>query len=470
LLFTTMKTFMKKIDNVKANNKYAENAQSDYLKFLKEREDEQEREASDVAWKRRVQECAWLLDVTTIIETKDKLKEEAEEVKSYNVLEDVSEEVGNNNVGFFPWLKGLTGTERARDEELVRKEAIAKLLIEQEEKEKREVFLGENAEHIVRLDSSIHWMKKSRLPAHHQPVSSKMSDHVEPPLDEETEWYREKNLSTYERWKPTPHVDDPRGFKTSAQVKEEDRQARLFQMAGRYHNYTGAHRLYPLMSKPKTAGAIFPSGVDPSIIPYPEKLLLPDPEEVKRRKAEAAEKRAADHTKVTTVRDHRLNFSRQAVRLNDGSHFERGNKYQNQNSHSGDANDDDDDSIATPLQITQRYQLVDDRKSGRNLQEESFFHPSEGGLRESFVAENSMRTAHHMKTPMERHRGAKQLDVYKIKGLKLISRRTKENRQRVQKMEAFAAVFDVSIGAGGVGGNGGLSSVNKSSNASSIRS
>ena len=116
---------------------------------------------------------------------------------------------------------------------------------------------------------------------------------------------------------------------------------------------------------------------------------------------------------------------------------------------------------------------MEDRKSGKDLQEDStslFFNPSEGGLRESFVAENSMRTAHHMTTPMERHRGDKQLDVYKIKGLKLISRRTKENRQRVQKMEAFAAVFDVSIGAGGVGGNGGLSSVNKSSNASSIRS
>ena len=375
------------------------------------------------------------------------------------------------------------------NEEILRKEKIAKNIREADEKKQRNAFLVKNDANVKRLERSIKLLSVPRLPPHHVTVDN-MDGHAQ--TFQMTHQEKKDDLS-YRYCNLFPGAKPPKKAKMTSdgallsydEVLEIDRQSKLFKVSGRHHQYEGKDRIFPLKHIPKMLDALYPVGTPLHMIEFPEDKLLPNDKEKEERLKAIEAKNKELLQKVPIIKESKLNLSRAKVNRSANKHWNThttiahfaspsygdetcGTRKTNQQFKYGEARkvydapsiisedtiESDDDSCdnkfattynlmqydtkgntySTNVDIESKYNSVD-VGDGTNTELFNDTVSTDKGRRpDIYHSTNSIRTGKFIPINFERKRGIKGLDRFEVKKLKLVSLKTKLKRQKAQRL------------------------------------
>ena len=85
---------------------------------------------------------------------------------------------------------------------------------------------------------------------------------------------------------PRLRMYDEAPLRSMKEVEKEEYEGSKFRVWHHYHQFLGIHKLYPLRMYPKTFSALYSDKIHPDDQVYPEDVLLPDHDALRKRKHE----------------------------------------------------------------------------------------------------------------------------------------------------------------------------------------
>jgi len=85
---------------------------------------------------------------------------------------------------------------------------------------------------------------------------------------------------------PRSRLYDETPLRSIKDILREEYEGSKYRVSHFYHQYLGIHKLFPIRFEPRTYTALYSDKIHPDDQVYPEDVLLPDHDELKRQKNE----------------------------------------------------------------------------------------------------------------------------------------------------------------------------------------
>lgn len=198
----------------------------------------------------------------------------------------------------------------AKTPEEVKREEEARRRVQSDERRQREEFLQKSMDRIRVLERVKTTLERPRMPKHHKSNRLMPGNEFRPPAITLEERLQNLRPEDREIRKIQPILEE---LKSWDEVIAEDNATKVRQIPGRYHQYLGEDRLYPLNAFPSTIEVLLPLAHTKDMIP--ENVLLKDiPKPTIKPLIDPNIQRAIQQQKTIRLKSEKIDFSRSPIK------------------------------------------------------------------------------------------------------------------------------------------------------------